>query len=127
MTFQITTLNGQTRTLGIQHLLGLLGDAINDEIVIGGDAYRISTAIETGSGATAVDWVLTPLRVDQPGQVRFAIPQAISDPESAFFTINNVDYLHGIHFHFEAQELIWHDAFALDVTDELYLKYPLNV
>ena len=44
MKFSIKTLRGQTRTLGVQDLLGLFGDKINDEIIIGDDTYRISTA-----------------------------------------------------------------------------------
>lgn len=126
MNFTIKTLRGQTRTLGIQDLLGLFGDKINDEIVIGGDTYRISTAQSTGSAATAVDWVITPLTVQASGQDRFQLPQAILDPESAFFTVNNVDYTHGVHYHFEDTELIWHQAFALEPSDEVHIKYLIT-
>lgn len=127
MNFQISTLRGQQKTLGIQDLLGLLGDTINDEIVIGDDTYRISTATLIGTGATPVDWVVTPLPVQTSGQDRFSIPQVILDPESAFFTINNVDYTHGVHYHFEGTELVWHGAFALEPSDELFIKYPLTL
>ena len=127
MNFSIKTLRGQTRTLGIQDLLGLFGDKINDEIVIGDDTYRISTSQSIGSAATAVDWVITPLAVQVSGQDRFQLPQAILDPESAFFTVNNVDYTHGVHYHFEGTELVWHQAFALENTDEAFIKYPITV
>lgn len=127
MNFQIKTLRGQTRTLGIQDLLGLFGDKINDEIIIGDDTYRISTAQSIGSAATAVDWVITPLTVKVSGQDRFTLPVSIIDPESAFFTINNVDYTHAVHYHFEGAELVWHGAFALETTDEVYIKYPITI
>lgn len=127
MNFSIKTLRGQTRTLGIQDLLGLFGDKINDEIIIGDDTFRISTAQSIGSAATAVDWVITPLEVKHTAQTHFSLPMAIGDPESAFFTVNNVDYTHGVHYHFEGAELVWHQAFALETTDEVYIKYPITV
>lgn len=127
MNFSIKTLRGQTRTLGIQDLLGLFGDKINDEIVIGDDTYRISSAQSIASGGSPVDWVITPLTVQATGQDRFILPVSIIDPESAFFTINNVDYTHGVHYHFEGAELVWHGAFALETTDEVYIKYPITL
>lgn len=127
MKFTIKTIRGQTRTLGIQDLLGLFGDKINDEIVIGDDTYRISSAQSIASGGSPVDWVITPLSVQASGQDRFTLPVSIIDPESAFFTINNVDYTHGVHYHFEGMELVWHQAFALETTDEVYIKYPITL
>lgn len=126
MNFQIQTLRGEQKTLGIQDLLGLLGDKINDEIIIGDDTYRISTAQSVGSVATEVDWVITPLTVQASGQDRFQLPLAILDSESAFFTVNNVDYTHGVHYHFEDKELVWHQAFALEQSDEVHIKYPIT-
>ena len=126
MNFQIQTLRGEQKTLGIQDLLGLLGDKINDEIIIGDDTYRISTAQSVGSVATEVDWVITPLTVQASGQERFQLPLAILDSESAFFTVNNVDYTHGVHYHFEDKELVWHQAFALEQSDEVHIKYPIT-
>ncbi|REJ62110.1 MAG: hypothetical protein DWQ21_07265 [Bacteroidetes bacterium] len=127
MNFSIKTLRGQNKTLGIQDLLGILGDDINDEIVIGDNTYRISTAQPISSGASPVDWVITPLTVQASGQERFQLPQAILDPESAFFTVNNVDYTHGVHYHFDGTELVWHQAFALEPSDEVHIKYPITV
>ena len=126
MNFQIQTLRGEQKTLGIQDLLGLLGDKINDEIIIGDDTYRISTAQSVGSVATEVDWVITPLTVQASGQDRFQLPLAILDSESAFFTVNNVDYTNGVHYHFEDKELVWHQAFALEQSDEVHIKYPIT-
>ena len=126
MNFQIQTLRGEQKTLGIQDLLGLLGDKINDEIIIGDDTYRISTAQSVGSVATEVDWVITPLTVQASGQDRFQLPLAILDSESAFFTVNNVDYTHGVHYHFEDKALVWHQAFALEQSDEVHIKYPIT-
>jgi hypothetical protein len=54
MNFQIQTLRGEQKTLGIQDLLGLLGDSINDEIVIGEDTYRISSAQSIATGGSPV-------------------------------------------------------------------------
>ena len=127
MNFSIKTLRGQQKTLGIQDLLGLLGDSINDEIVIGEDTYRISSAQSIASGGLPVDWVVTPLPVQTSGQDRFQLPAAILDPESAFFTVNNVDYTHGVHYHFEDKELVWHHAFALEPSDEVHIKYPITL
>jgi len=127
MNFSIKTLRGQQKTLGIQDLLGLLGDSINDEIVIGEDTYRISSAQSIASGGLPVDWVVTPLPVQTSGQDRFQLPAAILDPESAFFTVNNVHYTHGMQYHFEGTELIWHQTFALEPTDEVHIKYPITL
>lgn len=127
MNFQIQTLRGEQKTLGIQDLLGVLGDSVNDEIVIGDDTYRISSAQSMGSGASPVDWVITPLTVQASGQDRFQLPVAILDPESAFFTVNNVDYTHGMHYHFEGTELVWYQAFMLEPTDEVFIKYPISL
>jgi len=129
MNFTIKTLRGEQKTLGIQDLLGLLGESINDEIVIGEVTYRISSAqsIATGGSPAAVDWMVTPLRVQASGQDRFQLSHAILDPESAFFTVNNVDYTHGMQYHFEGTELIWHQTFALEPTDEVHIKYPITL
>lgn len=128
MNFSIKTIRGAQRTLGIQDLLGLLGDSINDEIVIGDETFRISTAQSiTATGGSPVDWVVTPLTVQSSGQERFSLPQAILDPESAFFTINNVDYTHGVHYHLENTDLVWHQAFMLEPTDEVFIKYPISL
>ncbi|MGB0271511.1 MAG: hypothetical protein ACPGAJ_06305 [Schleiferiaceae bacterium] len=126
MNFQIQTLRGEQKTLGIQDLLGVLGDSVNDEIVIGDDTYRISSAQSMGSGASPVDWVITPLTVQASGQDRFQLPVAILDPESAFFTVNNVDYTHGANYHFEGTDLAWHGAFSLEPSDEVHIKYPIT-
>jgi|TARA_B110001452_G_scaffold251162_1_gene239969 hypothetical protein len=126
MTFQIKTLRGELKTLGIQSILKLLGDSINDEIVLEGTAFRISSANWISSANASVDWVMTPLPITVSSQEVFALPKVIEDPESAFLTINNVDYLFGVHYHFDGLNLIWHGAFSLEPTDELYIKYPLT-
>lgn len=125
MKFQIKTLRGQPRTLGIQSLLQLLGDAINDEIIINGNIYRISSAQAIANPSTTVDWVITPLNIDATAQEEFVLPVTIDDPESAFLNVNNVDYIHGVHYHIEGNNLLWHGSFALEPNDEMYIKYPL--
>ena len=46
MEFTLTQLRtGETQNFGIKDLLEFLGDKINDEIIMGSEVYRISSAV----------------------------------------------------------------------------------
>lgn len=115
-----------------QHLLEHIGDAINDEIVLQGEVYRISSfaPVPTDGGAAPVsDWISAELTVESAGQHVFLAPQAITDPESVFLTVNSVLYQYGEtrDFHLQEGSLYWHGSFDLEPTDRLVIRFPQPV
>jgi hypothetical protein len=126
---------GTVRSFTTREILSLLGDSINDEILIGQHRYRISSCEETDSGGGGVpdyyqiDWQKFQLPVTQGNQTLFSLPHDIADAESVFLTINNVLYEHGENrdFHLQDRELYWHGGFPLDTNDRVVVRYPLLV
>jgi hypothetical protein len=127
MSFTINTLSGQTLTLSMASVLRLVGDAINDEVVLDGQVCRISSAQDVVPPSLAIDWVITPLPVTQSGQTVFQLPVVITDPESAFLTINNIGYVHGLHYKIQGDRLDWYGDFVLEPTDDVNIKYPITL
>ncbi len=112
----------------------MLGDAINDEIRIRGEVYRISTCTElssegSGGSGAVIDWKMTQLPISTNGQNIFPLEDAIIDPESTFLTVNSVLYAHGEHkdYHLNGPMLIWHGAFELEPSDKIIIRYPITI
>jgi hypothetical protein len=128
MAFQLKRVGADiTVILTMRDVLALLGDAINDEIVFDGVAYRISSCEELGAGAgsgAGVDWLSVTLPVTSDGQTAFALPSGVTDPESLFLTVNNVVYEYGVAYHVEGSTLVWHGPIALEQADRIILRYP---
>lgn len=123
---------GQTHTFSLKEVLKYLGDPVNDEIMIGEDAYRISSFQELGGGeggSVSIDWVILGLTVESNGEASFYFPGVIQDSESVFLTVNNVLYQYGIgqDYHIQDDRLYWHGPFALETTDQMVLKYPTTI
>ena len=126
---------GTVRSFTTREILSLLGDSINDEILIGQQRYRISSCEETGGGGGEpnyyqIDWQKFQLPVQQGNQTLFVLPHEITDAESVFLTVNNVLYEHGENRDFHlggGRELYWHGGFTLDTNDRLVVRYPLLV
>lgn len=124
---------GVAKTFSAKEILLLIGDAINDEIIIGGEVYRISSCqeINTGlvDGVFVMDWISRELEVRFDHDTVFYIPDIIVDKESAFLTVNNVLYSHGIEsdYHIEGDRIYWHGGFDLEPTDKLVVRYPLII
>ncbi len=122
------------KLFSIRDILMLLGDAINDEIRLHGEVYRISTCQEVGQGdggttSAAIDWQIQQFSISENGQNLFPLADEISDPESTFLTVNSVLYAQGEHkdYHIQGSQLIWHGAFALETSDKIILRYPISI
>jgi hypothetical protein len=129
MAFTLTHIRtGEDQLFTIQVLLEKLGDPINDEIIINGEAYRIASVQEdssTGVGTVSSNWVRQSIEVTQSDQTEFEVDINTSDPEGLFLVVNGAlfDYGQNGAFHIEGTTLFWHGRFNLSPTDQVYIKY----
>jgi hypothetical protein len=129
MAFTLTHIRtGEDQLFTIQVLLEKLGDPINDEIIINGEAYRIASVQEdssTGGGSVSSNWVRESIEVTQSDQTEFEVDINTSDPEGLFLVVNGAlfDYGQNGAFHIEGTTLFWHGRFNLSPTDQVYIKY----
>ncbi len=129
MAFTLTHIRtGEDQLFTIQVLLEKLGDPINDEIIINGEAYRIASVQEdssTGGGTVSSNWVRQSIEVTQSDQTEFEVDINTSDPEGLFLVVNGAlfDYGQNGAFHIEGTTLFWHVRFNLSPTDQVYIKY----
>jgi hypothetical protein len=129
MAFTLTHIRtGEDQLFTIQVLLEKLGDPINDEIIINGEAYRIASVQEdssTGGGTVSSNWVRESIEVTQRDQTEFEVDINTSDPEGLFLVVNGAlfDYGQNGAFHIEGTTLFWHGRFNLSPTDQVYIKY----
>jgi hypothetical protein len=129
MAFTLTHIRtGEDQLFTIQVLLEKLGDPINDEIIINGEAYRIASVQEdssTGGGTVSSNWVRESIEVTQSDQSEFEVDINTSDPEGLFLVVNGAlfDYGQNGAFHIEGTTLFWHGRFNLSPTDQVYIKY----
>jgi hypothetical protein len=129
MAFTLTHIRtGEDQLFTIQVLLEKLGDPINDEIIINGEAYRIASVQEdssTGGGTVSSNWVRESIEVTQSDQTEFEVDINTSDPEGLFLVVNGalLDYGQNGAFHIEGTTLFWHGRFNLSPTDQVYIKY----
>lgn len=129
MAFTLTHIRtGEDQLFTIQVLLEKLGDPINDEIIINGEAYRIASVQEdssTGGGTVSGNWVRESIEVTQSDQTEFEVDINTSDPEGLFLVVNGAlfDYGQNGAFHIEGTTLFWHGRFNLSPTDQVYIKY----
>ena len=129
MAFTLTHIRtGEDQLFTIQVLLEKLGDPINDEIIINGEAYPIASVQEdssTGGGSVSSNWVRESIEVTQSDQTEFEVDINASDPEGLFLVVNGAlfDYGQNGAFHIEGTTLFWHGRFNLSPTDQVYIKY----
>lgn len=129
MAFTLTHVRtGEQQTFSIQVLLEKLGDPINDEITINGEAYRIASVQEDAStvgGTVSSNWQREAIEVTQSDQTEFEVNINTSDPEGLFLVVNGAlfDYGQNGAFHIEDTTLFWHGRFNLSPTDQVYIKY----
>lgn len=131
MAFSLKDLRtGQSKAFTLKEVLKFLGDAVNDEIVIGDQTYSISSCQELGGDGTpapiSIDWITLELVIESNGENTFFFPDTIVDTDSIFLTVNNVVYQYGVRFDYHIQDdrLYWHGPFELETTDRVILKYP---
>jgi hypothetical protein len=120
---------GQLRTFSAKVLLELIGDRINDEIIIREEVYRISSCVDfsLGGGTTAtIDWITQELSVGTNGETVFYNPELITDTDAVFLTVNSVLYQYGVDrdFHIQGNKIFWHGGFNLETNDRVVLRYP---
>jgi hypothetical protein len=129
MAFTLTHIRtGEEQTFTIQVLLEKLGDPINDEIIIKGEAYRIASVQEddsTGGGTVSSNWVRQSIEVTQSDQTEFDVDINTSDPEGLFLVVNGALFDYGLNgaFHIADTTLYWHGRFNLSPTDQVYIKF----
>ena len=132
MAFSLSkVLDGERITFSDKLILEILGDAINDEIQIDGEAFRISSFISIGgegSGQTYV-WETIDILITQNNQTEFSINQDIDDPTNIFLIINHVLYRYGYqqNFHIANRILYWHGGFEREPTDQMYLRFLTTI
>ena len=134
MAFTLTQVRtGQQNNFTVREILELLGDPINDEIIIRGESYRINNVqgdLGGGGGSTdnvtwKADWQKVPLTIGVSGQNQFSVNLNTSDPEGLFLAVNGAIYDYGVNSAFDINSgtLNWHGGFNLEPTDHVYIKY----
>ena len=126
MAFTLTHIRtGEEQTFTIQVLLEKLGDPINDEIIIKGEAYRIAGVQESATGTVSGNWQRETIEVTESDQTEFDVDINTSDPEGLFLVVNGAlfDYGQNGAFHIADTTLYWHGRFNLSPSDQVYIKY----
>ena len=132
MAFTLTHIRtGEQKDFSVRDILQLLGDPINNEIIIGGESYRINDVQgDLGGGGSdgstwRADWQKIPMTVGVSGQTQFSISINTSDHEGLFLAVNVAIYDYGINsaFDIDSGTLNWHGGFNLEPSDHVYIKY----
>ena len=118
---------GEIRTFSTKEVLEMLGDPVNDEIVVHNEVYRISSFVGNDSGEVVLPtmkWMQT--RFTYSGKLGNTFPFPVSiDVKALFFSITGVLYEYGSDkdFHTDGTNLYWHGSFTLEATDVILVKY----
>ena len=127
MAFTLTHIRtGDQINFTIREILQMLGDPINNEILIRGESFRINDVQgDIGGGNWRADWQKIPMAVEQSGQTEFSIDLNANDPEGLFLALNGAIYDYGINgaFDIDSGTLNWHGGLNLEPTDHVYIKY----
>lgn len=131
MAFTLTHVRtGEQRDFTIRDILEMLGDPINDEILIRGEIYRIKNVQGDLSGGgsggfSRADWKKIIIQVNQSGQQAFPVNLNWDDLEGIFLVVNGALFDYGTEaaFHISGNVLQWHGRFSLEPSDNIYIKY----
>ncbi len=132
MAFTLTKIRtGEQQNFTVREILELLGDPINNEIVIRGESYRINNVqgdLSSGGSDTSswrADWQKIPITVGSSGQTQFLVNVNTIDPEGLFLAVNGAIYDYGVNSAFDISSgtLNWHGGFNLEPTDHVYIKF----
>ena len=126
MAFTLTHIRtGEPQTFTVQVLLEKLGDPINDEIIIKGEAYRIAGVQESATGTVSGNWQRETIEVTESDQTEFDVDINTSDPEGLFLVVNGALFDYGLNgaFHIADTTLYWHGRFNLSPSDQVYIKF----
>jgi len=122
-------LTGESRNFSTKEILEMLGDTVNDEIIVHDEVYRISSFSGTDSGDGAVPklvWQNINLKLSPKVETQNIFPFVLdTDGSNLFFTVNGVVYEYGSDkdYHTDGKFLYWHGGFNLDFNDIIYVKY----
>lgn len=119
------------RTAEVEHfstkeLLEILGDKVNDEILLNGEVYRISSFEATDSGDfVAPTFLWESIQLQAANNATIFPFTGSSETIGLIFSINGVLYEYGLtkDFHVENGQLIWHGGFSIDAKDRLVVKW----
>ena len=134
MAFTLTKIRtGEQKDFSVREILELLGDPINNEIIIHGESYRINNVqgdLSSGGGGSdtstwRADWQKIPITVGSSGQTQFTVNVNTNDPEGLFLAVNGAIYDYGVNSAFDISSgiLNWHGGFNLEPTDHVYIKF----
>ena len=128
MAFKIKTVRtGQEKVFSVKEILEFLGEKVNDEILIQGKTYRISSfeEITSDNGGSSSTWQSQSYTVNKDAQTQFPFADSFTSTDSLFLTVNHVLYSYGNDkdFHIEDHLLHWHGAFDLEQADQVEIKY----
>lgn len=132
MAFTLTKIRtGEQKDFSVREILELLGDPINNEIIIHGESYRINNVqgdLSSGGSDTSTwraDWQKIPITVGSSGQTQFLVNVNTIDPEGLFLAVNGAIYDYGVNSAFDISSgtLNWHGGFNLEPTDHVYIKF----
>jgi hypothetical protein len=122
-------LTGESINFSTKEILEMLGDTVNDEIIVHDEVYRISSFSGTDSGDGAVPklvWQNMNFKLSPKVETQNIFPFVLdTDGSNLFFTVNGVVYEYGIDkdYHTDGKFLYWHGGFNLDFNDIIYVKY----
>lgn len=120
-------LTGESRNFSTKEILEMLGDTVNDEIIVHDEVYRISSFRGTDSGDVSqpiLKWVEIQFTFSPMTGNIFPFTVNI-EGKALFFSINGLLYEYGYEkdFHIEGSYLFWHGSFNLETTDIIIVKY----
>lgn len=116
----------EVKSFSTKEILEILGDKINDEILLNGEVYRISSFVATDGGdytPPTFEWKTVTLSALKGASI-FPF-NFTSETTGLFLTINGILYEYGIDkdFHVENGKLLWHGGFTLEATDIILVKW----
>jgi hypothetical protein len=116
----------EVKNFSTKEILEILGDKINDEILVNGEVYRISSFVATDGGdftPPTFEWQSATLTAAN-GATTFPFG-ATAETTGLFLTINGILYEYGQNkdFHVANGNLIWHGTFSLDSKDVMIVKW----
>jgi predicted ester cyclase len=116
----------EVKNFSTKELLEILGDKINDEILVNGEVYRISSFVATDGGdftPPTFEWQIAALTATN-GATTFPF-NATAETIGLFLTINGILYEYGQNkdFHVANGNLIWHGKFSIQTNDTILVKW----
>ena len=120
---------GEIKTFSTKEVLEMLGDPVNDEIIVHNEVYRISSFVGSDAGDVVMPklaWSNINFKLSPKVETKNIFPLVLdTDGSNLFFIVNGMLYEYGIDkdYHTDGKYLYWHGGFNLDFNDIIYVKY----